>query len=46
MKKLIDVPAEVMEAIKEEAKRFGISANALINLILYEYVRIMKEERE
>lgn len=46
MKKLIDVPEEVMEALKKEAKRFGISLNALINLILYEYARIMKKDQK
>jgi len=46
MKKLIDVPDEVMKALKGEAERFGISLNALINLILYEYVRITKEDQK
>jgi len=45
MKKLIDVPQEVMECLREEAKRLGISMNALINLILHEYARITKEAR-
>ena len=46
MKKLIDVPDEVMESLKEESKRLGISLNALIKLILHEYFRIMKEDQK
>lgn len=47
MKKLIDVPEEVMKALKGKAERLGISLNALINLILYdEYVRIKKKDQK
>lgn len=46
MKKLINVPEEVIMILKAEAERFGISVNALINLILHEYVRITKEDQK
>lgn len=46
MKKLIDVPDDVMIILKGKAERLGISLNALINLILYEYVRIMEKEKK
>jgi len=39
MKKLIDVPEEVMKALQGEADRVGITLTALINVILSEYVR-------
>lgn len=39
MKKLIDVPEEVMKALQDEADRVGITLTALINVILSEYVR-------
>lgn len=39
MKKLIDVPEEVMKALQDEADRVGITLTALINVILSDYVR-------
>lgn len=41
MKKLIDVPDEIMKALKEEADRVGITLSALINVILSDYVRCL-----
>jgi hypothetical protein len=41
MKKLIDVPDEIMKALKEEADRVGITLTALINVILSDYVRCL-----
>jgi len=38
MKKLIDIPEEIMKALKGEADRVGITLSALINVILSEYV--------
>lgn len=39
MKKLINIPEEIMKALQQEADRIGITLSALINVILSNYVR-------